>query len=156
MERRRRPPARAKDGTLRFWDSSAVVPLLLLEPATPAIQALYHADPEMIVWWGTEVECASALAHGERERRITAPSSAEAWRRLDTLRERWTEIEPSNVVRETARRLLRVHELRVGDALQLAAALGASENRPSALEFISLDERLSRTATREGFVVLEV
>jgi len=57
-------------------------------------------------------------------------------------------------VREAARRLLRVHDLRAADALQLAAAVVASENRPSTMQIVCLDARLAGAALREGFRIL--
>lgn len=53
----------------------------------------------------------------------------------------------------TARRLLRVHALRAADALQLAAAIAASEADPASLKLVTLDERLAEAARREGFPV---
>jgi len=47
---------------VKFWDASAIVPLLFAEPTTRALQALAGHDPDMLVWWGSEVECVSALA----------------------------------------------------------------------------------------------
>jgi hypothetical protein len=44
--------------------------------------------------------------------------------------------------------------LRAGDALQLAAALVAANDRPHAHEFLSGDVRLREAATREGFKVV--
>jgi hypothetical protein len=49
---------------------------------------------------------------------------------------------------------LRVHDLRVADALQLAAALAAAEARPATLAVVCLDDRLGAAAEREGFPVL--
>jgi hypothetical protein len=37
------------------------------------------------------------------------------------------------------------------DSRQLAAAIVAAEHEPSTLEFVSLDDRLSDAASREGF-----
>jgi len=37
------------------------------EATTDAIQAAAQEDLAMLVWWATEVECASALARLERE-----------------------------------------------------------------------------------------
>jgi hypothetical protein len=54
-------------------------------------------------------------------------------------------------VRETAVRLLRVHSIRAADGLQLAAAIFAPRNRPPALPFVCLDDRLREAAVREGF-----
>ena len=50
-----------------------------------------------------------------------------------------------------AQRLLRLHPLRAADALQLAAAVVASEHEPRSLDFVCLDERLAAAASREGF-----
>ena len=141
---------------MRFWDTSALVPLLADEPATLEAQRLYGEQPA-IVWWATVVECASAIARLERDGSLTAAQSIEAVGRLDALRTGWVEIEAGDEVREVARRMLRVHPLRGADALQLAAAWLASERRPASLPLVTLDERLGAAAAREGFprVVLE-
>jgi uncharacterized protein len=47
---------------MRFWDASAIVPLLVSETSSRALQALVKQDPIMLVWWGSEVECASAAS----------------------------------------------------------------------------------------------
>lgn len=138
---------------MRFWDSSALVPLLAEEPKTEPVRALYAADLEVVVWWTTPVECASAIARLERDGALPAAAAAESFWRLDAFARSWTEIEPFEEIRETARRLLRVHPLRAGDALQLAAAFVAAERRPPTLGFITLDERLRDAAAKEGFVV---
>lgn len=139
---------------MKFWDSSAIVPLLLAEPATPTVQAIAAKDPGMLVWWATEVECASALARLEREGGIDAAIAATAFERMTRLAGGWYEVEPSDGVRETAVRFLRVHQLRAADALQLAAAFVAAERRPSTLELVTLDERLAAAARKEGFMVV--
>jgi uncharacterized protein len=139
---------------MKFWDSSAIVPLLLAEDATPAVQAIAAQDPAILVWWATEVECASALARLEREGGIDAVGATHAFERMAQLAAGWYEVEPSDGVRETAVRFLRVHHLRAADALQLAAAFVASERRPSTLELVTLDERLAAAARKEGFVVV--
>ena len=139
---------------MKFWDSSAIVPLLLAEAATPRVQAIAAKDPSILVWWATEVECASALARLEREGGIDARGAAHAFERMGQLAGGWYEVEPSDSVREAAVRFLRVHQLRAADALQLAAGFVASERRPSTLELVTLDERLATAARKEGFVVL--
>lgn len=139
---------------MKFWDSSAIVPLLVREDRTDATQELFTADPAVIVSWLTPVECASAIARAEHEALLASPEATEAFARLDDLALVWREVEPVNEVRETARRLLRVHRLRSADALQLAAATLASERRPSALTIVTLDSRLESAALKEGFVVL--
>ena len=141
---------------MKFWDASAIVPLLVTEPSTPRVQALVASDPAMLVWWGSEVECASALARQERDGAVDAAAIALAYRRMRELAEKWHEIDPSDTVRETATRFLRVHPLRTGDALQLAAAFVAAERRPSSLEIVTLDDRLGTAARKEGFSVIDI
>jgi predicted nucleic acid-binding protein len=140
---------------VRFWDTSALVPLLAEEPATPVVQRLY-GDAPAVVWWGTPVECASAVARLERDAALSPAQVVEALGRLDALRASWIEIEPGDEVREVARRMLRVHPLRAGDALQLAAAWLAAERRPPSLPLVSLDERLRAAAAREGFPLVDL
>jgi predicted nucleic acid-binding protein len=138
---------------VKFWDSSALTPLLVEEELTAAIRELFLGDPGVIAWWGTPVECVSAIARLEREGRLSPGAATEALERLDAIAQNWHRIEPVDAVLEIARRLLRVHPLRAADSLQLAAAVLASEGRPSTLEFVCLDDRLVTAAQREGFQV---
>ena len=139
---------------MKFWDASAIVPLLLSEAATGTLQALARKDPAILVWWATEVECASALARLERDGALDESAAAEAFDRLKQLAGGWHEVDPTDAVREAAVRLLRVHPLRAADALQLAAAFVAAERRPSSLEVVTLDDRLAGAARKEGFVLI--
>ncbi|MFI5177286.1 MAG: type II toxin-antitoxin system VapC family toxin [Vicinamibacterales bacterium] len=139
---------------MRFWDSSALVPLLVAEPATSAVRECYLKDHAVAVWWATPVECSSAIARLERDRRLPAKAAAESYRRLDALMPSWIEIEPNAEIREVARRLLRAYPLRTAAALQLAAAYLAAERRPPTLDLVTLDDRLADAADREGFIVV--
>ena len=139
---------------MKFWDSSALIPLIVPEPETRPLSALLKADPAIAAWWGSRIECAAALARLERERRVTGPQMAQARSRLELLADQWIEISPSPQVRDQAERILRVHALRSADAHQLAAALVASQHRPASLEFVTIDQRLADAARREGFRLL--
>jgi hypothetical protein len=139
---------------VRFWDTSAIVPLLTDEPSSAEARAAYEADPEILVWWGTEVECVSAITRLERGGGLDSGGVRAALERLDALSLAWADVQPGQRVREIAVRLLRVHPLRAGDALQLAAATAAAEERPSTLLFVTLDDRLAAAADREGFPVV--
>ena len=138
---------------MKYWDSSALVPLCVEETATERMIALYRADPVVITWWGSEIECASALARLEREGAMATEKVSLALERLKDLRAAWHEIQPSQSLRDTAVRLLRVHPLRAADAMQLSSAIIASDREPSALEIVTLDARLASAARREGFAV---
>jgi len=124
---------------MKFWDSSALVPLLVEEATTVRLRDLYVGEPGTIVWWATPVECASAIARLEREGNLPPRAATEAFARLDALGRSWHRIEPVEAVLDTARRLLRAHSLRAG--------------KPSTLELVCLDDRLVIAAQREGFVV---
>ena len=139
---------------MRFWDSSAIIPLLVDEPSSPGVRAEYGRDPDIVVWWATVVECVSALARLEREARLAASELSEAIARLDELALAWHEIQPIDRGRQVAIRLLRMHDLRAADAFQLAAAISASEDQPGAVSLVTLDVRLATAAEREGFRVV--
>jgi predicted nucleic acid-binding protein len=139
---------------MRFWDSSAIVPLLVTQASSPAITREYEADPEVIAWWATVVECVSAVSRLERDGALSPSQFVDVLRRLDRVEFGWQEVQPGESVRQTALRVLRVHALRAGDALQLAAAIVASEGHPATLAFVTLDDRLALAAEREGFAVV--
>jgi len=130
------------------------IPLIAEEKTRDRLLELLEQDAEMLAWWGTPVEIASALARREREGLLAADEVATALTTAHALAASWHEIVPSNLIRRTAERLLRAHPLRATDSLQLAAALIASDQDPRSLEFVCLDVRLTRAAQREGFQVL--
>ena len=134
---------------MRFWDSSAIVPLLVVEESSRRLQSLAAQDSAMLVWWGSAVECVSALARRERDGTLDDQVVAFAFQRLQKLASDWHEVDPSDAIRETAARFVRVHPLRAADAFQLVAA----EQRPSSLTIVTLDERLASAARKEGFAV---
>jgi predicted nucleic acid-binding protein len=139
---------------MKFWDSSAVIPLLVTEPTTPVVRDILAQDRHMHVWWGTEVECVSALARLEREKPAASISIETAYDRLAALREDWSDVAAVNHVRDVAKRLLRVHPLRAADALQLAAASVLADGDRGSVTVVSLDDRLRDAARREGFQLL--
>jgi len=132
------------------------VPLLVAENSTRPLQALAAKDAAMLVWWGSVVECISALARLERDGALSSPAMTLALQRLQQLSGGWHEIDPSDEIRETASRFLRVHPLRAADALQMAAAFAAAERRPASLQMVTLDESLANAASKVGFALLDV
>jgi len=139
---------------MRFWDSSALVPLLAPEPGTERMMTLMREDPAAAVWWTTPVECASALARLAREKRMSRDDATLATGLLATATRGWSVVPPTDPVRHQAMRLLRLHPLRTADALQLAAALVLAEHDPRTLPFVTLDDRLALAAEQEGFEVM--
>ncbi|MFQ5739358.1 MAG: PIN domain-containing protein [Acidobacteriota bacterium] len=140
---------------MRFWDSSALVPLLITEETSEPLQELFQDERSLVVWWSTEVEYASAVARLERMSQVTLAEANLAFEQLHELTRVWHIIDPVEAVRSTAKRFIRVHELRAADALQLAAAFLAAEALPASLEVVCLDDRLVIAAQREGFRVID-
>ena len=137
---------------MRFWDSSALIPLCTEETASATVHGLLDGDLEIVVWWGSLIECWSALARRRRDGVLTLEDEDAARVVLERMRAAWSEIQPIEEVRTHAARLLRTHALRSQDAAQLAAALVWAGGRPG--EFVVLDQRLREIARREGFVAL--
>ena len=138
---------------MRYWDSSAVIPLLLDEGRSTEVVRLFDADGAQTVWCLTEVEATSAIARKAREG-MSAERENAARSQLRFLRERWVEISSLDAVRARALRLLSTHPLCAADALQLAAALVSCEERTESLSFVCLDDRLGDAARKERFPVL--
>ncbi|OQW96231.1 MAG: hypothetical protein BWK77_05765 [Verrucomicrobia bacterium A1] len=139
---------------MRYWDSSAIIPLLVRQPLSEGVRGLALADPDTVTWWGTEIECRSALARLRREDAVNAKESDALHKLLADYAAAWTEIRSLDGVRDRAARLLTRHPLRAADALQLAAALMAADGDPSSLPFVCTDHRLRAAAAAEGFEVL--
>lgn len=138
---------------VRFWDTSAVIPLLVHEPTTTRLLALLRDDEHMLVWWGTRVECVSALARRACEGGLDTAGEARTRTELTLFVTNSSEVQPVDRVRSSAERLLEMHPLRAADALQLAAALVWSEGTADGRGFVCLDDRLRDAARKEGFIV---
>lgn len=137
-----------------FWDSSAIVPLLVSESRSADLTMLIAEDKEMTMWWATPLECQSALHRRHREAPLEPVVMATATERLRAVVEHADTVSPTDEVRRRAARLVAVHPLRAADALQLAAALIWCEEQPHGEVFVCLDARLRDAAQREGFDVL--
>jgi predicted nucleic acid-binding protein len=139
---------------VRFWDSSAIIPLCLKERMSETVKRLIKADEDIVVWWGTRVECLSALSRRRREGALDNNSELKAKAILSALSEEWSEVQPSELVRHRAERLLAVHPLRSADAFQLAGALIWAQETPQGLEMVCLDQNLREAGHKEGFTLL--
>ncbi len=141
---------------MRFWDASAVVPLVVAEAETTQCRTLLAEDAEIVVWCLTPVEVVSALTRRVRENALKASDFRRAKEQLLVLERVWSEVTAVERVRELARRLLERYPLRAADALQLAAALALSDPDPRTTVFVTLDHRLRAAAEQEGFPLLGV
>jgi predicted nucleic acid-binding protein len=133
-----------------FWDSSALVPLCVNQPATPVVKRL-SVQYGIAVWWATPVEMLGAFARLLRMGHMTANKQVQSQVLLERMRSGWREVPPSKELRERAERLVGRFPLKAADAHQLAAALTWCLSRPQGRAFISGDSRLLESARQLGF-----
>lgn len=131
-----------------------MVALLVEEPASALARRLLRGGGIPVVWWGSLVECCSALERRQKSGHLKSAGRRQAEEALNQLAAAWSEVQPTNGVRARARRLLSLHDLRAADALQLAAALIWTEEQPLGRAFVCLDDRLREAARQNGFLVL--
>lgn len=133
-----------------FWDSSMLVALCVRQGLTPTARSLYKAY-EVVVWWATPVEIASALARLTRMQQLDVRDLGQARNLAADLADVWWVMQPSEAIRAKASSLVEQHDLCAGDALQLAAALEWCENEPRGKMFLTADRRLREAAMLSGF-----
>ncbi len=136
-----------------FWDSSAIVPLLVEEEETDYCLKALSEDQEMLIWCLSGLEVMSALCRRVREGSINERYFQATKRHLKDFVERAYEIKAIEQVKQRAVRLLEVHPLCATDACQLASALVATHEDPDRLVIVSFDQRLKTAAIKEGFIV---
>lgn len=139
---------------MRFWDTSSIVPLIVEEETSTLTERILLEDPEMAVWWGTEVECVGALSWKFRQKRFDGGDVELAVTTLGDLVEAWNEFQPTDEVRVRSERLLFSRRLGSADAMQLAAALLWCDDDPREAVFVCQDDQLRTAARLEGFTVL--
>jgi hypothetical protein len=139
---------------VRYWDTSALLPLVVREKGTDPARRWFAQDPHVVTWGLSRVEIVSALERRVREGRIDREQRRETLRRFARLFDAWHEVTDIVLVRGRAQSILARQALRAADACQIGAALVTAEDDPSAIEFVSLDRRLGEAAEKEGFRVL--
>lgn len=134
---------------MKFWDTSALVPLLTEEDTTGAMTQLFRDDRNIVVSFITPVELTSAVW---RKAGVNADLRHLAERRYAVIEANWTMIDEYEQAIGLARRFASIHRLRAGDAIQLACAVLAVPNREE-LPFVASDHDLVAAARAEGLTV---
>ena len=138
---------------MRFWDSSALVPLLILEESSDQVRGLFAIDDEIVASIITPIEVQSALWRRRHREEIDLDQHTEAEVAFADLSESWSEIADFFTVREIA--LRPSHQARPSCwRCDLATALAAADGTPTSLPFVTLDQDLALAARAEGFDVL--
>jgi predicted nucleic acid-binding protein len=142
---------------MRFWDTSAIVPLLIHEPESDGMRELMRLDTEILASFITPIEVTSVIWRKLHHRQLDAVGRVNAESQFADISSNWFEVADLRHVKEVALDLLARHPLRSADALQLASAivgLRLAQQRAANLPFVTLDTDLSEAARAEGFPVL--
>jgi predicted nucleic acid-binding protein len=135
-----------------FWDSSALIALLVAQKQTEKVSKLF-ASYRVVVYWSTAVEIVSGLTRLERMGEIDHNEFLAGKRLAQIVAASWTSIMPSERIAVEACSLLEAHPLSAADALQLAAALEWCEGKPRGNVFLTFDRRLREAAGLAGFTL---
>lgn len=139
---------------MKFWDTAALVPLVIDEPSTENMRRLLASDREVVVWMLTPVELFSTMSRLGRSTPALDDLLPTVRADISDFLAACTTVTDVDGVRRRAERLVGLHPLSAADAMQLGAALVASGDRPETLEFVTLDRVLARSAQLQGFRVL--
>ena len=139
---------------MRFWDASAILPLIVKEPGSELALTWLREDRDLVVWGLTRLELASAIERRAREGLLRGPERSAALRRAQRIADDAHEIVDLAAVRARGVAVLARHALRAVDAAQLGAALLVADPDPASLTAVVLDRKLASAAEREGLRVL--
>lgn len=107
---------------IAYFDTSAVVPLLVQESGSSRAAVLWEAADHVVVARLVYPEARAALAHAQRLARLTAAQFRRAVHELDALMNQVDVIEVDDSLARRAGHLAERHALRGYDAVHLAAA----------------------------------
>ncbi len=139
---------------MRYWDASALVPLIVAESDCERVRGWLAEDDHVVTWVWTRTEVTSAIERRTREGLLSRRQRRELLDRLGTLADGWDEVTDVLAVRSRAEALLARHPLRAAEAGQLGAALLVQEQLAGPLTFVCRDQRLLTAADVEGLRLL--
>jgi hypothetical protein len=137
---------------MRYFDASALVKRYVRERGTAKVRRLLTSDVPVTSRLSA-VEIASALARRAREGAFSDAARDRAVAAVDADLASILVVELTAVIVARAQALLRRHELRAGDAIQLASCLYIQEALGEETSFVAFDDRLANAARLEGLAV---
>ncbi len=141
---------------IAFWDTSAIVPLCVLQDTTIAAQKRHREFPSKILWWGSVVEVRSSFARLSRTGELEDRNYDKAVLKWSSISIRGRDVPPSQNLLDIAIELPAKWGLRSLDAFQLAAALVWCNEKPRNRPFVCADKRLGEAASDAGFDVVSL
>ncbi len=133
-----------------YFDTSAIIPLIVDEPASPLCERFWADASEAVSSRLFYAEARAALARAHRLGRLSAAEHARSVPSLDALTAGIANVEVTEGLVRTAGQLASEHGLRGYDAVHLAAALTIADDDAV---LVSGDRQLLAAATRVGLVV---
>ena len=138
---------------IAYFDTSAVVPLLIAEPGSARAASLWDRADRVVSVRLVYPETRAALAHADRLGRATARHLRDAVTHFDSLFEEIDLVEVDDALARQAGEMAEIHRLRGYDAVHLAAA---DRVRDPNVVVIAGDSALLDAATAEGMTVAEL
>lgn len=138
-----------------FIDTSAYVKLFVSEHGSESMLRLMRrvASEPVLMSSVSRVELQSVLVRLQNMQLLT---SAAADRIYPVMERAWSKVEAVAITDDVlalARTLVRQHQLRTLDSLQLSCAMSARRDSGQAVLFVAADDRLLAAAEAEGFPV---
>ena len=125
-----------------FWDTSAVVPLILREVHTPPAVTIYQQGVTFFAWDWMQLETEAALSRRQAQRQ-----EWETWGKIRALFQ-WVHLPPNEWAE--IQKCNRSWRLRAADAAHLYAFRRVFSIRPD-LRLVTFDEEQRALASKKGF-----
>ncbi len=142
--------------SVAFFDTSAIVPLCVAQPASQRAKQAYRRVTRQVVAWTAPIEAAGAIYRAVRLGALSESNARRALGRLAQLEKRWTEVVATDHVRHSAISLLATYDLRSADAIQLASGLLWCKDKPRNRAFVCFDRKLAEAARSVGFTAVGI
>ena len=139
---------------MRYWDPSALLPLLVSDSATCLVRGWLDEDPDMITAAHTRLELRAAIELRSHQRLLSRPLRRRLLNQLEHLCASCDEVTAYAQLTRRSVSLLARHSLLPTEAMHLGAALLASDGDPASLTIVSLHHAITLAAEQEGFAVL--
>jgi predicted nucleic acid-binding protein len=136
-----------------YFDTSALVPLIIAEPTSSAAVALWNGAARAVATPLAYVESHAALAQAERLGRITRHQLRCGLEELELLDRQLDRVEFTHALSVFAGEIAERHSLRAYDAVHLAGAL--TVGGPD-LVFATADRRLATAASDAGLATAQL
>jgi predicted nucleic acid-binding protein len=135
---------------ITYFDTSAIVPLLVDEPTSSACERFWNGATRVVTARVMYAEARAALAMARRLDRLDSRRSRQAISELDVLTDEIDHVELDHRLVHEAGELAERRSLKGYDAIHLAAALTVAD---ADLVMVSNDRRLTEAASALGLNV---